>query len=88
MPLLTPDPTFYPSPRMAMQARQEKLGYVVLINPTGKDKPDAMGVIDLDPESLSGFAFGLGLDRMANVRHGITDIRDLFANDLRLLRQL
>ena len=65
MPLLTPDPTFYPSPRMAMQARQEKLGYVVLINPTGKDRPDAMGVIDLDPES-SGYGRLVGQTDMPN----------------------
>ena len=65
MPLLTPDPTFYPSPRMAMQARQERLGYVVLINPTGKDRPDAMGVIDLDPAS-SGYGRLVGQTDMPN----------------------
>ena len=65
MPLLTPDPTFYPSPRMAMQARPETLGYVALINPTGKDRPDAMGVIDLDPAS-SGYGRLVGQTDMPN----------------------
>ena len=53
MPLLTPDPTFYPSPRMAMQARPETLAYLALINPTGEGKPDALGVVDVDPASTS-----------------------------------
>ena len=45
-----PDPTFYPSPRMAMQAPAEKLGYVAILN-AGREKPDALGVVDLDPKS-------------------------------------
>lgn len=52
MPSWKPDPTFYPSPRMAMQAPAEKLGYVAILNVTGT-KPDAMGVVDLDPKSSS-----------------------------------
>lgn len=40
-----------------------------------------------DPEVISGFAFGLGLERVAMVRHGIDDIRSLYENDLRLLEQ-
>ena len=46
-----PDPTFYPSPTMAMQAPAEQLAYVVLLDPTGKTRPDAMGVVDCDPAS-------------------------------------
>ena len=53
MPLLRPDPTFYPSPTMAMEAPPEKLAYLVLVNPT-KSAPDAIGVVDLDPAS-SGY---------------------------------
>ena len=50
MPLLTPDPTFYPSPTMATQSPPEKLAYVALINPrTGG--ADAIGVVDVDPGS-------------------------------------
>ena len=51
MPLLRPDPTFYPSPSMAMQSPPEKLAYVALINPTGTGAPDAIGVVDVDPGS-------------------------------------
>ena len=42
----TPDPTFYPSPRMAMQAPPEKFGYVAILSIT-PGKPDALGVITL-----------------------------------------
>ena len=41
MPLLRPDPTFYPSPKMAMEAPPEKLAYLVLVNPA-KSAPDAI----------------------------------------------
>ena len=45
-----PDPTFYPSPRSAMQAPAETLAYVVRVNPTGDDRPDAITVVDVDPD--------------------------------------
>ena len=53
MPLLKPDPTFYPSPKMAMQSPPEKLAYMALINPGKNGAPDAIGVVDVDPESKS-----------------------------------
>ena len=46
---LTPDPTFYPSPGMAMKATPEHIAYVSLLNVGKNGKHDAMGVIDLDP---------------------------------------
>jgi methanethiol oxidase len=49
----TPDPSFYPSPRLAMEAPPEALGYVALLDPTQQERPDALGVIDLDPSSAS-----------------------------------
>jgi methanethiol oxidase len=48
---LMPDPSFYPSPRMAMHAPPERLGYVTLLNVGKNGSRDAMGVIDLDPNS-------------------------------------
>ena len=48
----TPDPTFYPSPKMAMEAPQEDLAYVAIVNPNPENgKPDALGVVDVNPES-------------------------------------
>lgn len=46
-----PDPTFYPSPRLAIQAPPERLAYVATINPNGDGRPDAMAVVDVDPRS-------------------------------------
>jgi selenium-binding protein 1 len=65
MPLLTPDPTFYPSPSMASQAPPETLGYLALINPQGTGRHDAIGVVDLDPAS-SGYGKLVGQTEMPN----------------------
>lgn len=51
MAIWRPDPTFYPSPRMATKAPPEALAYVVRLNPHGNGKPDAMCVVDVDPQS-------------------------------------
>ena len=48
---MMPDPTFYPSPGMAMQAAPERIAYVALLNVGKNGKRDAMGVIDVDPSS-------------------------------------
>ena len=50
MPRLTPDQSFYPSPRLAMAAAAEKLAYVAMLNPDPQ-KPDALAVVDVDPAS-------------------------------------
>ncbi len=42
------DPTFYPSPKLAMQAPAEKLAYVAALNASGGDRPDALVVVDVD----------------------------------------
>jgi methanethiol oxidase len=49
--LLKPDPTFYPSAKMAAQAPPERLAYVTLINPKKQGRADAIGVVDTDPDS-------------------------------------
>ncbi len=64
-PTMFPDPTFYPSPRLAAQAPAEKLAYVVTINPEGR-RPDALVVVDLDPASRS-YAQVVGRVEMPNV---------------------
>jgi phenylalanyl-tRNA synthetase alpha chain len=49
--------------------------------------PNVFKAVGYDPEEWSGFAFGLGLERIALLRHGLPDIRELWQNDLRLLGQ-
>ena len=66
MPLMTPDQTFYPSPAMAMQAPPEKLAYLALINPSKSGRPDAIGVMDVDPNS-KGYGRLVGQTDMLHV---------------------
>ena len=47
---LRPDPTFHPSPRLAMEAPPERYGYTVLLSPDAS-RPDALAVVDLDAGS-------------------------------------
>ncbi len=54
----------------------------------GMVDPRVLRKCNIDPERYSGFAFGLGIDRVAMIRYGIPNIRLLFDNDLRLLRQV
>ncbi len=53
----------------------------------GMVHPNVLRAGGLDPEEWSGFAFGFGIDRMAKERHGVEDIRDMYANDIRFMEQ-
>ena len=57
------------------------------IGGSGMVDPNVLRSVGYDPEEVSGFAFGWGLERMAILRHGLPDIRDLWADDLRFLEQ-
>ncbi len=53
----------------------------------GMVNPNVLTMCGIDPQEYSGFAFGMGLDRITNGKYGITDLRLLFENDLRFLDQ-
>jgi phenylalanyl-tRNA synthetase alpha chain len=53
----------------------------------GMVDPAVLKAVGYDPEEVTGFAFGLGVERLCMRRHNITDIRELFKNDVRFLRQ-
>lgn len=53
----------------------------------GMVDPEVFRHVQYDPESVSGFAFGMGIERIAMLKYGISDMRLLFENDLRFLRQ-
>jgi phenylalanyl-tRNA synthetase alpha chain len=53
----------------------------------GMVDPNVLRAVGYDPDEVTGFAFGLGIDRLCMRRHGIDDIRLLFQNDVRFLRQ-
>ena len=54
---------------------------------SGMVHPNVLINVGVDPEEFSGFAFGLGIDRMAGLMYDIDDIRLLFENDVRFLNQ-
>ncbi len=53
----------------------------------GMVHPNVLEACGIDPEEWQGFAFGFGLDRLGASAHGVDDLRDLFTNDIRFLRQ-
>ena len=62
------------------------IGYLEVMG-AGMVHPQVLRNGGIDPDRYSGFAFGVGPERMAMVRHGIDDIRLFYGNDLRFLRQ-
>jgi len=59
-------------------------GWIEILG-SGMVHPKVLGNAGVDPERYSGFAFGMGPDRIAALKYGLEDIRDLYENDLRLL---
>jgi phenylalanyl-tRNA synthetase alpha chain len=53
----------------------------------GMVDPNVLKSVNIDPEEYSGFAFGLGVDRIAMLKYDIKDIRTMFENDVRFLSQ-
>lgn len=53
----------------------------------GMVHPNVLTAVGIDPEQFSGYAFGMGVERMAMLRYGVSDLRDFFQNDLRFLAQ-
>jgi phenylalanyl-tRNA synthetase alpha chain len=61
-------------------------GWIELFG-AGMVNPAVYGFVDYDPQRLSGFAFGMGVDRFAMMKYGISELPVLFQNDVRFLRQ-
>ncbi len=61
-------------------------GWIEILG-AGMVHPDVLRRVDYDPEVYTGFAFGLGLERIPMLRYGIDDIRLFYSNDLRFLSQ-
>jgi phenylalanyl-tRNA synthetase alpha chain len=53
----------------------------------GMVHPNVLRAVNIDPEKYSGYAFGMGIDRLALLRYNISDLRMCFENDLRFLQQ-
>jgi phenylalanyl-tRNA synthetase alpha chain len=61
-------------------------GWIELLG-CGMVDPAVFSHVGYDPSAVTGFAFGMGVDRFAMVRHGISDLRHFFEGDVRVLRQ-
>jgi len=61
-------------------------GWIELFG-AGMVNPAVYGFVNYDPQRLSGFAFGMGVDRLAMLKYGVTEVPLLFQNDVRFLRQ-
>jgi len=61
-------------------------GWIEILG-AGMVHPDVLARVDIDPGTYSGFAFGMGVERIPMLRYGIDDIRLFYSNDLRFLRQ-
>ncbi|MBW8823405.1 MAG: phenylalanine--tRNA ligase subunit alpha [Xanthomonadales bacterium] len=53
----------------------------------GMVHPEVLRNVGIDPERYTGFAFGMGVERLAMLRYGVNDLRAFFENDVRFLRQ-
>jgi phenylalanyl-tRNA synthetase alpha chain len=57
------------------------------IGGAGMVDPDVFAAVGIDSEVYTGFAFGMGIERMAMLRHGVNDIKLYYEGDLRFLHQ-
>jgi phenylalanyl-tRNA synthetase alpha chain len=80
-------PSFFPFTEPSAEIDMSFGGGWLEIGGCGMVHPNVLRNVDIDKEKYQGFAFGLGPDRMAMLRHGVNDLRLFFENDLRFLRQ-
>jgi len=80
-------PSFFPFTEPSVEADYYWDGKWVEFGGAGVVDPNVLRSVGYDPEKVSGFAFGLGIERLCMIRHQITDIRYLFTNDTRFLHQ-
>ena len=64
----------------------KQTGWIEVLG-SGMVHPNVLKINGYDPKEYTGFAFGTGLDRLAMFKYGITDIRTLYTNDIRFLKQ-
>ncbi len=80
-------PSFFPFTEPSVEVDFFWNGSWIEFGGAGMVDPAVFEAVGYDPEQYSGFAFGLGVERLCMRRHGITDIRHLYSGDLRFLRQ-
>jgi phenylalanyl-tRNA synthetase alpha chain len=85
-------PSFFPftEPSVEVDMAWETVGgktRYVEMGGAGMVDPNVLRAVGYDPEVVTGFAFGLGVERVCARRHGVADIREFYRNDVRFLRQ-
>ena len=66
---------------------KNKKDYWLEVGGAGMVHPNVLKNCNIDTEKYNGFAFGLGIDRLVMIKHGINDLRLFFENDTRFLKQ-
>lgn len=81
-------PHFFPftEPSVEVDIQWGKRGWLEILG-AGSVDPEVLKQVGYDPNKVQGFAFGLGVERIAMLRYGIPDIRYFYENDFRFLRQ-
>ena len=80
-------PSFFPFTEPSVEVDYHWNDRWIEFGGAGMVDPNVLRAVGYDPEQVVGFAFGLGVERLCMRRHGITDIRELFKNDVRFLQQ-
>jgi phenylalanyl-tRNA synthetase alpha chain len=80
-------PSFFPFTEPSVEADYYWNDAWIEFGGAGMVDPNVLKAVGYDPEEVSGFAFGLGVERLCMRRHGITDIREFYKNDVRFLEQ-
>jgi phenylalanyl-tRNA synthetase alpha subunit len=80
-------PSFFPFTEPSVEVDMSWQGGWIEMGGAGMVDPNVLSAVGYDPEGYAGFAFGLGIERICARRHGVTDIREFFKNDVRFLHQ-
>ncbi len=80
-------PSFFPFTEPSVEVDMEWNGRWIEMGGAGMVDPAVLEAVGYDPDAVSGFAFGLGVERIAARRFGVADIRDFYRNDVRFLEQ-
>lgn len=80
-------PSFFPFTEPSVEVDMNWDGDWLELGGAGMVDPSVLCAVGYDPEEVTGFAFGLGIERFCMRRHNVTDIRRFFENDVRFLRQ-
>ncbi|HEX3997780.1 MAG TPA: phenylalanine--tRNA ligase subunit alpha [Pirellulales bacterium] len=80
-------PSFFPFTEPSVEVDMSWGQRWIEMGGAGMVDPNVLRAVGYDPEQVTGFAFGLGVERVCARRHGVTDIREFYKNDVRFLHQ-